>query len=52
MLIEELPILQANFSSSIKIRELYQQCKPLIFLDQQNKMALEFRELYHKLQSR
>ena len=51
MLAEELPVLETKLSSSIKIRESHQHCKPLVFMDPQHKMALEFRNLYHELQS-
>ena len=51
MLAEELPVLETKLSSSIKIRESHQHCKPLVFMDPQHKMTLEFRNLYHELQS-
>ena len=51
MLAEELPVLETKLSSSIKIRESHQHCKPLVFMDPKHKMTLEFRNLYHELQS-
>ena len=51
MLAEELPVLETKLSSSIKIRESHQHCKPLVFMDPQHKMTLGFRNLYHELQS-
>ena len=51
MLAGELPVLETKLSSSIKIRESHQHCKPLVFMDLQHKMTLEFRNLYHELQS-
>jgi len=51
MLAEELPVLETKLSSSIKIRESHQHCKPLVFMDPHHKMTLEFRNLYHELQS-
>ena len=51
MLAGELPVLETKLSSSIKIRESHQHCKPLVFMDLQLNMTLEFRNLYHELQS-
>ena len=51
MLAEDLPVLETKLSSSIKIRESHQHSKPLVFMDPQHKMTLEFRNLYHELQS-
>ena len=42
VLAEELPALEKKLSSSIKIRESYQHCKPLVFVDSQQKMTQEF----------
>ena len=51
MLAEDLSVLETKLSSSIKIRESHQHCKPLVFMDLQHKMTLEFRNLYHELRS-
>ena len=51
MLAEDLPVLETKLSSSIKIREFHQHRKQLVFMDPQHKMTLEFRNLYHELQS-
>ena len=51
MLAGELPVLETKLSSSIKIRESHQHCKPLVFMDLKHKTTLEFRNLYHELQS-
>ena len=51
MLAEKLPALETKLSSSIKIRESHQHCKPLVFMDSQYKMIREFRNLHYELQS-
>jgi len=51
MLADELPVLETKLSSSIKIRKSHQHCKPLVFMDPQRKITLEFQNLYHELQS-
>ena len=47
----QLEVDGTKLSSSIKIRESHQHCKPVVFMDLQHKMTLEFRNLYHELQS-
>ena len=51
MLAEKLPVLETKLSSSIKIRESHQHCKPLVFMDSQYRMIREFRNLHYELQS-
>ena len=51
MLAEKLPALETKLSSSIKICESHQHCKPLVFMDSQHKMTREFRNLHYELQS-
>ena len=51
MLAEDLSVLETKLSSSIKIRESHQHHKLLFFRDPQHKITLEFRNLYHELQS-
>ena len=51
MLAEDLSGLETKLSSSIKIRESHQNCKPLVFMDPQHKITLEFQNLYHELQA-
>jgi chromosome partitioning protein len=46
---EGLPVLEPYLSASVKIRESHEQAKPMIHLDPHHKVALEFIELYGKL---
>jgi chromosome partitioning protein len=46
---EGLPILGAFISSSVKMRESHDQCKPLIHLAPNHKLTLEFLALFDEL---
>jgi chromosome partitioning protein len=48
---EQLPLLPAYLSSSVKMRESHQLCKPLIHLDPKHKLTLEFQALFDLLES-
>ena len=46
---EGLPVLQPYLSSSVKIRESHQQSSPMIFLEPNHKLTLEFVALHDAL---
>lgn len=46
---EGLPILGAFISSSVKMRESHEQCKPLIHMAPNHKLTLEFLALFEEL---
>jgi len=48
---EQLPLLPVYLSSSVKMRESHQLCKPLIHLDPKHKLTLEFQALFDLLES-
>ncbi len=49
-LIEEgLPVLDAYLSASVKIRESHEKSTPMVYLDSNHKLALEYMELYRQL---
>ena len=46
---DNLPVLDAYLSSSIKIRESHDKALPLVYLDPHHKVTMEFEALYQKL---
>jgi len=48
---EGLPVLASFLSTSVKIKESHQQAKPMIHLDRNHKLALEFGALFDELQA-
>ena len=48
---EGLPVLASFLSSSVKIKESHQQAKPMIHLDRNHKLALEFGALFDELEA-
>lgn len=46
---ENLPVLDAYLSSSVKIKESHEQAKPLIHLAPSHKLTQEFKALYDQL---
>jgi chromosome partitioning protein len=46
---EQLPVLDSHLSASVKIKESHQQARPMIHLDRNHKLALEFTALYDEL---
>lgn len=48
---EGLPVLASHLSSSVRIKESHQQAKPMIHLDRNHKLALEFTALYDELEA-
>ena len=48
---EGLPVLPVYLSSSVKMRESHQACKPLVFLDPRHKLSQQFQELHQLLES-
>jgi chromosome partitioning protein len=48
---EGLPVLASFLSSSVKIKESHQQSKPMIHLDRNHKLALEFGALFDELEA-
>ncbi len=46
---EGLPICRQRISSSVRIRESHEACKPLIHLDARHKLTGEFAALYQEL---
>ncbi|MBI4985966.1 MAG: ParA family protein [Rhodocyclales bacterium] len=46
-----LPVLAATLSSSVKIKESHQQARPMIHLEPNHKLALEFAALYDELEA-
>ncbi len=51
LIAEELPVIDAFLSSSIKIRESHEKSRPMINFAPGHKLTLEFSELYRKLNS-
>ena len=49
LLAEELPVLNAKISASVKMRESHNESKPLIHLAPKHKLTLEFVELFKEL---
>ena len=49
LLAKGLPVFNSKLSSSIVIRESHSQCLPMIHLDKQHKLSLEFSALYDEL---
>ncbi|MEZ2355008.1 ParA family protein [Caballeronia sp. RCC_10] len=46
---EDLPVLDAHLSSSVKIRESHQRAKPMIYLEPRHKVAQEYAALLDEL---
>jgi chromosome partitioning protein len=49
---EGLPILKPYLSSSVKVRESHQECKPLVHLAPAHKLARQFVALHDRLERR
>jgi chromosome partitioning protein len=47
---EGLPVLDSHLSASVKIRESHAQARPMIHLDRNHKLAVEFTALYDELE--
>lgn len=47
---EGLPMMKSMLSSSVKMRESHQACKPLVFMDPKHKLSVEYNALYDELQ--
>jgi hypothetical protein len=45
-----LPVLPVYLSSSVKMRESHERCKPLIHLDPRHKLTTQFVELLNVLE--
>ena len=52
LIAEDLPVLPAYLSQSVKIRESHETSTPLAFFDPKHKLALEFDALYNALDGR
>ncbi len=50
LIAEELPVLPVHLTSSVKMRESHQLCKPLIYLDPRHKLTQQFVSLYEHLE--
>ncbi|MCJ8170363.1 ParA family protein [Atopomonas sediminilitoris] len=48
---EDLPVLPIHLSSSVKMRESHQLCKPLIYLDPRHKLTQQFVALHDHLEA-
>jgi chromosome partitioning protein len=48
---EGLPLLEPYISTSVKVRESHEACKPLPFMAKTHKLALQFGELYRTIQA-
>lgn len=48
---EGLPILPIYLSSSVKMRESHERCRPLIYLDRHHKLTCQFVELLQVLEA-
>ena len=46
---EDLPVLDAYLSSSVKIRESHEKALPMVHLDPRHKLTKEFKALYEAL---
>lgn len=49
---EGLPVLETMLSPSVRIKESHQQAKPMVHLDRQHKVTLEFEALHQELRDR
>ncbi|MDR4508034.1 MAG: ParA family protein [Candidatus Brocadiaceae bacterium] len=49
LIAEGLPVIDVYLSSSIKIRESHEKALPMVYLDDRHKLAIEYGELYRKL---
>lgn len=52
MVSEDLPVLEARISSSVKVKESHDQSKPLVHLDSKHKLTAQFFQLWEELESR
>lgn len=52
LIAENLPVLQAKISSSIKIRESHSASCPLIYYAPKHKLTDEYRALYHEIHNK
>ncbi len=50
LLAEGLPVLKPYLSSSVKVRESHQECKPLVHLAASHKLARQFVALHDRLE--
>lgn len=46
---DDLPILSAQISSSVKVRESHHECTPMIFLSPRHKLTREYHALYEEI---
>ena len=49
LLADDLPVLENKISSSVKMKESHNECKPLIYYAPKHKLTLEFISLYEEL---
>jgi chromosome partitioning protein len=49
---EGLPVLKPYLSSSVKVRESHQECRPLVHLAPQHKLARQYEALHDRLERR
>jgi chromosome partitioning protein len=49
LIAEKLPVLPQYISSTIKIKESHEACRPLVYLEPGHKVAQEYRALYELL---
>ena len=52
LLAEGLPVLKPYLSSSVKVRESHQECRPLIHLAPNHKLARQYTALHDRLERR
>ncbi|SHM58146.1 chromosome partitioning protein [Pseudomonas asturiensis] len=50
LLAEGLPVLPVYLSSSVKMRESHELCRPLVHLDRRHKLTRQFVDLLHALE--
>jgi chromosome partitioning protein len=49
---EGLPVLKPYLSSSVKVRESHQECRPLVYLAPAHKLARQYEALHDRLERR
>jgi chromosome partitioning protein len=52
LLAEGLPVLKPYLSASVKVRESHQECRPLVHLAPQHKLARQYEALHDRLERR